>query len=314
MNNGSGKVNSKWSRVILLSVWAAVALAFLVVYAADLRLSYDLLAAPCTGPDCHYQAITPAEAAVLENAGLSAEAYAVYMLGTTVFLVLIYLVLALLILKRLYPQRLALVLSLPLIVIPLNSITSYDVVADAFPDWSAAIVFLFGLGGLVAMSFYIVFPNGRLAPRWSLLLPIIWAYTSVSDVLANIGANPGPRSGLTIFLVVGTLIGVLTVIFYRYRRLFNRTERQQVKWVLLGILIYFTAFPVWAYTFELSDPSPGQAMLVTTLAGWTLAQFLSLALPIAIFIAILRYRLWDIDLIVRRTLVYGTVTAFLAAV
>jgi hypothetical protein len=165
MNNESGKVNSKWSRVILLSVWAAVALAFLGVYAADLRLSYDLLAAPCTGPDCHYQAITPAEAAVLENAGLSAEAYAVYMLGTTVFLVLIYLVLALLILKRLYPQRLALVLSLPLIVIPLTSITSYDVVADAFPDWSAAIVFLFGLGGLVAMSFYIVFPNGRLAPR-----------------------------------------------------------------------------------------------------------------------------------------------------
>jgi hypothetical protein len=119
---------------------------------------------------------------------------------------------------------------------------------------------------------------------------------------------------LTIFLVVGTLIGVLTVIFYRYRRLFNRTERQQVKWVLLGIMIYFIGIPVWGYTFEWADPSPGQAMLVTTLAGWTLAQFLSLALPVAIFIAILRYRLWDIDLIVRRTLVYGTVTAFLAAV
>ena len=44
MNDESGIIKSKWSRVILLSVWAAIALAFLVVYAADLRLSYDLIA------------------------------------------------------------------------------------------------------------------------------------------------------------------------------------------------------------------------------------------------------------------------------
>ena len=107
------------------------------------------------------------------------------MLGTTVFAVLIFVVLALLILKRLYPQWLALILSLQLIIIPLNSITNYDVVAEAFPQWRAAIVFLFGLGGLIGMTFYIVFPNGRLAPRWSFLLPIFWAYTSISDLLLS---------------------------------------------------------------------------------------------------------------------------------
>ena len=50
MNDESGIIKSKWSRVALLSVWAAIALAFLVVYAADLRLSYDLIASPCVGP------------------------------------------------------------------------------------------------------------------------------------------------------------------------------------------------------------------------------------------------------------------------
>ena len=54
-----------WRPRLLLALWAAVALAYLAVFVLDLWLSFGLLAAPCVGPECHYQAIGPAEADAL---------------------------------------------------------------------------------------------------------------------------------------------------------------------------------------------------------------------------------------------------------
>lgn len=70
-----------WQARLLLALWAVTAFAFLAVFILDLRVSYGLMAAPCVGPDCHYQAITPTEAEMLTGWDLSTPGYALYMLG-----------------------------------------------------------------------------------------------------------------------------------------------------------------------------------------------------------------------------------------
>ena len=130
------------------------------------------------------------------------------------------------------------------------------------------------------------------------VLPVVAAAAGVySTFLADRFTLPVAQPYVILLLVISV------IILYRYRRLFNDTERRQTKWVVLGLLIFFAGVPLWTYTFEIATPAAGRDTLVTLLGGWTLLMLITLVLPAAIFIAIFRHQLWDIDLIINRTLV-----------
>ncbi|MFN2198671.1 MAG: hypothetical protein ACK2UW_21300, partial [Anaerolineales bacterium] len=107
-------------------------------------------------------------------------------------------------------------------------------------------------------------------------------------------------------------LGIVTVLslvslFVRYRTA-NAIERTQIKWVLYACGIFVTVYVPGLLT-SISD-SHGLANDI-----FNLVLILAiLAIPAAIVVAILRYRLWDIDLIIRRTLLYGALTGLLALV
>ena len=117
---------------------------------------------------------------------------------------------------------------------------------------------------------------------------VSWVPLSVSQFLTDLPSTFISPALALLFIALTT--ATVSVIVYRYLRVFNRTERQQTKWVLFGILIFFLGFPIWGYTFEFSSPAPGQAKLLTLVSGWTLAMLVTLALPMGIVIAILRSR------------------------
>jgi hypothetical protein len=287
----------RWLRVLQVMLWLAVALTFLAVYALDLELSYPLISHPCEGENCHYQAVGVAEAQVLDELGLSVQAYALYMLGITVVCVFVFCVLALLMIWHLYPRPWGFLFSSMLIIIPTTMITSFDVVAAAFPTWAIPVHLLFIFGLAAAIYFFLVFPNGRCLPRSALVLPFLL-------VAANIASQFIERLDPYIwFAYLPVFLAVLAVIVYRYRYLFDRTERLQARWVVFGCAVFLMGVPIWAYTFDWSQPLPRQERLLLIMGGWTLANLAMLALPGTIFAAILRYRLWDIDLILRKTLV-----------
>lgn len=298
-----------WLQRLLLALWTAVAVAFLAIFVTDLWVSYPLLAAPCTGEACHYQAIGPAEAAVLAEWGLPVSAYALYILGISVVPVILFTALAVFMLVRLYPQRSKLFYSLTLIVIPVVAITSFNVVADAFPRLTIPIQLVVIVGHLLLMSLFLVFPRSRFEPRWTAVLPIFSVFFGLYPLFyAEQIRLPISQPYFLLLLLV------LAVIFYRYRRLFDESEKRQTRLAILGIFIFFIGVPIWSYTFEIAAPAPGQSRLLTTVGGWTLCVITTIALPAALFAAILRDRLWDMAIILNRTLVYGALSLGIVAV
>ena len=92
---------------------------------------------------------------------------------------------------------------------------------------------------------------------------------------------------------------------YRYRRAANAVQRQQTKWVVAGIAVFVVGV-LSTYSFLDEDG------ILFPLVGAPVIFGSSALIPVSIAFSILRYRLWDIDALVNRALVYGLLTGFLA--
>jgi hypothetical protein len=104
---------------------------------------------------------------------------------------------------------------------------------------------------------------------------------------------------------------------YRYRRVSTPLERQQTKWIVLGSSVGLLCFVVLGYGFGIMSRLFFQVATVSLLPSLILVTVIYLALlliPISFAVAILRYRLWDVDVIINRALVYGLLTGALLLV
>jgi hypothetical protein len=102
---------------------------------------------------------------------------------------------------------------------------------------------------------------------------------------------------------------------YRYIRVSSPTERQQTKWVILGLVGTISLAIVWIGLATLYPPNqPSASRIYALFVAVPLILFLGLLLPISLAFSILRYRLWDIEVIANRTLVYGVLTGVLVLV
>ncbi|MFZ2423552.1 MAG: hypothetical protein WA029_20650 [Anaerolineae bacterium] len=168
-------------------------------------------------------------------------------------------------------------------------------------------------GALIWPLFFVwlyLFPDGRAVPRR--LRWIIGPLVAVFTLLFVVSVIPGL---LTIFpasadlasaparfgavLIVPLFFLVLSSQIYRYLRVSGRVDRDQTKWFLFGLVVA-VGFPLVAGLF------------VTLPTEVEVIAFM--AIPLGIGVGVLRYRLWDIDVIIRKTLVYTAVTALLALV
>ena len=194
--------------------------------------------------------------------------------------------------------------------------------------------------GLVGTYLLLLFPDGKLpSKRWR---PLAWLSGAVIVLLSISGfLAPGPLQNLEevqnpfglegqpwITYAGYALLPILPVcmlasaasLVMRYRRSGGEV-RQQIKWIafaasFMGVL-YLTIMSAGLVSLLISAPETPSALGERSLWGALLEDVgvLSFAgIPVAIGFAVLKYRLYDIDLLINRTLVYGSLTAMLALV
>lgn len=194
--------------------------------------------------------------------------------------------------------------------------------AGTFGDWGRSTAFF-----LILTFQLVLFPTGRLpSPRWRAL---VWltllglagqtmatlfgqTYSEGGDLRLVPYANPlgflptdavNATQTLSLVLLVGAVVGCVASVVVRFRRA-TGVERQQLKWLTVGVL--------WA-AFVFGLAILGVFVNIAVLTSPALFNVCFAGIAIAVGIAILRHRLFDIDFIINRALVYGTLTALLLA-
>jgi len=176
------------------------------------------------------------------------------------------------------------------------------------PGWSILSNGLVIVGGGVSVLCFYLFPNGQFVPRWTRRMAVlVFGLLTIATLADLVWPAEFPYSA-QVFAIMAPM-GVIAQI-YRYRRVSDAVQRQQTKWVVLGFLGPMAAFFLW-----IASLVGGWENLLTENAALIIfSGCLMSLLPIAIAISILRYRLWDIDLLIRRTLVYSMMTGLLALI
>jgi hypothetical protein len=263
--------------------------------------------------------LTAEDVRLMQQWGLSLDFYAAYQTAVIAFFSLIFMTAGALIFWLRSDDRIALFVSLWLALFGVTGSPLFDPLIRTHPAWQLPVRFLQGatLGCLPILTY--VFPDGRFVPRWTRALTIAWvAWIVIAPFTPFVVADFAGASALWFGVLIpgGMAIGILAQV-YRYLRVSSRVERQQTKWVLFGFGLVAVGFVLYSL-LPLVLPSVLEPGLVRVLYLNFTETFLLVIpfglLPVFIGIAILRYRLWDIDQLINRTLVYGALTTTLALV
>ena len=161
--------------------------------------------------------------------------------------------------------------------------------------------------------FFALFPDGRFVPGWTRWLTVVYLVWLVPFCLpSNSPFSTAQWPPLLLFsTILGFVLAWTLAQFYRYQRVSTVVQRQQTKWIVFGMVVGML-LDVANILPSLVLPAlaqPGPAHLLYTMLSEVATPLVFLLVPFTIGVAVLHYRLWDIDLLINRTLVYGLLTA-----
>ncbi len=298
-----------WLRIAQV-MWAVVVISDLMGFSLSLQPTYGLFLKPCHNPqtdNCPPGQASLADLRAFQAQGVSPTVYALYTLGVIVFVSLLYFISGFIIALRRRGDLMGLFVSVVLITFGSTGISDTLTNVPSGPallgDMQSAIVFL---SYPALATFMLTFPNGRFTPRWTAVIVLAWV---AQFVLFVINA-PIPVLFVSVVLTWGSC--AVTQV-YRYLKVYSPREKQQTKWLMYGLAIGISLSIVQSLIGIIwpETNTPGSLFHLTQIV-WTAAFWAPI--PVGVGIAIVRAQLYDIDLIIKRTVTYGLVTLILAGV
>jgi hypothetical protein len=297
-------------------VWVAVVVFTLSIFLLSLPAYFAQLQTVCVGDTCVYVygQLTPGTAQALQNLGLSIGGYAVSILALITASTLVSFGVAALIFWRRSDDWMAMLVSLFLVTFGVNfSVQAQAILAtNGQTAWYWSLNMLIGLGYVSLCLLLYLFPDGRFVPRWTRPLAVFAVASNIFLSAAPVAISTFPPWMLGAIYLINGGSGVIAQI-YRYARVSGPVQRQQTKWVVFGLAATMVVI-LGRYAPLLIFPSLSASSSPYFLVSTYVYPVGLVLIPLTLGVAVLRYRLWDIDILINRTLVYGALTALLALV
>jgi len=261
--------------------------------------------------------------------GLSEGTFVAYLTGLDTLLFAVFAAAGVIIFLRKPDTWLTIMVSAALIVHGAAMTRPEDSFGSAPAEWRWFALFVTCAVNIASITALVLLPDGRFVPRYTRWLTVLWAMGIVvryvffpqfarPDGRPAAGTlDPGPWMSLLILLLAigGFITGGIAQV-QRYRRLTDATQRQQIKWYVFGVAVAVVGIVLFQLPaiFVPSLRTPGVPRVLFALLGVSAFYLSVMIVPITLAFALLRYRLWEVDAVINRSLVYLSLTGALLGV
>jgi hypothetical protein len=311
----SARLHGRWI-MLARGIWITLVILTLAIFGASLPVYIALRQTLCAGTECASgELLTSAQAEVLTGIGLSLSDYAAYSVAFTLATIVVCLGVSTLIVWHRSDDRMALLVALMLVMF--GPFETMPTILARPSSWQVPAECLVFLAVALFVLVFLLFPTGRFVPSFTRWIAVVSLAVLVLAFLPNTPVTQNPSALFVGWLVSLGIVATLALVqLYRYRRISSPLQRQQTKWVVFGLAVP-CAVLVGGFGLAiipaLGDSSAPTAASYQLAFGAILGCTL-LLIPLSFGFAMLRSRLWDIDVLINRTLVYGTLTVILTAV
>lgn len=280
--------------------WVLLVTWMLTNFALSLPGQFHLFAHPST----RSTELAPTAVAALHQIGISPEAYAWIAVSFGSLIMLVATTLAFVLFWRRGHIWMVLLISLFFPAYCLLSIGPSESFTAA-PSGSPLAVGNTLLLGIITFGIiyavFVLFPSGRFVPSWS------WAL--LAACVAWVAARTAAPTLAVLFMGYPIFLGAaIASQIHRYRKVSTSVQRQQTRWAVFGLVSALLA----NQAFWLPSGFTPLGKTIYPAVAYLVLYGSVLLIPVTFFIAIRRYRLYEIDVIIRGTLIYGTLTVVLA--
>src|SRR5215203_3786332 len=300
--------------------WVVMAITVLAIILFSIPSSFEHYSSVCTAASevCAERAVdqaTPEGVRALGDIGLSLRSYALLNVVVDKVFQLVWFAVGALIFWRRSDDRMALLVSVFLLSfgpVAVDPTAAYTLISSQ-PAWWLPVRSVEIVGLVCSTLFFFLFPGGRFVPHWTRWLAVAFIINDVPDFLFPQLYSRLPSLETVSYLVfLGGVVSMVWSQIYRFRRVSSPTQRQQSKWVVFGLTLGIAGTFPSQLPVDLSLVGGDTPLTLLLLkVGFTLSLLL---IPLSIGVAVLRSHLFDIDLLINRTLVYGLLTATLALI